>query len=122
MLQAFGFRSVLAAGVLLAAALTASYGLFTPATPTAVMMALLFVGGMLRSVTFTGVNALAFSDVEDADTGQATAINAVAQQIRSPPGSRSPAPCSTSPAASAAAASRSATSTPPSSSSRSSPP
>jgi hypothetical protein len=80
-LRALGFRSVLAAGVLLAAALTASYGLLTPATPTAVMMALLFVGGLLRSVTFTGVNALAFSDVEDADTAQATAINAVAQQV-----------------------------------------
>jgi len=36
---------------------------------------------VLRSVTFTGVNALAFSDVEDADTAQATAINAVAQQV-----------------------------------------
>ena len=80
-LQALGFRRVLAVGVLLSAALTASYGLFTPATPAAAMMALLFFGGVLRSVTFTGVNALAFSDVEDADTGQATAINAVAQQV-----------------------------------------
>ena len=80
-LQAVGFRRVLAVGVLLSAALTASYGLFTPTTPAAAMMALLFLGGVLRSVTFTGVNALAFSDVEDADAGQATAINAVAQQV-----------------------------------------
>ena len=80
-LRALGFRNVLVTGVLLASALTGVYGLFTPTTPVAAMMALLFAGGVLRSITFTGVNALVFSDVDDADTGQATAINAVSQQV-----------------------------------------
>ena len=36
---------------------------------------------MLRSICFTGVNAMVFSDVDEADQSQATAINSVAQQI-----------------------------------------
>lgn len=77
----FGFRTVLGLGTLVSALLTASYGLFTPATATALMMTTLLFGGVLRAVVFTGINALAFADVEDADTAQATAINSVAQQI-----------------------------------------
>ena len=44
-------------------------------------MGFLLVGGVLRSICFTGVNAMVFSDIDDADSGQATAINAVAQQV-----------------------------------------
>ena len=36
---------------------------------------------MLRSICFTGINAMVFSDVDEADSSQATAINSVAQQI-----------------------------------------
>ncbi|MFO1105089.1 MAG: MFS transporter [Amaricoccus sp.] len=79
--QSLGFRTVLAFGTVLSALLTASYGLFTAATPAALMMTVLFVGGSLRSICFTGINAMVFSDIDDADSSQATAINAVAQQI-----------------------------------------
>ncbi len=34
-----------------------------------------------HTLYFTGVNALVFADISDADSSQATAINAVAQQI-----------------------------------------
>ena len=40
----------------------------------------LLLGGVLRSICFTGVNAMVFSDIDDADSSQATAINSVAQQ------------------------------------------
>jgi EmrB/QacA subfamily drug resistance transporter len=79
--QTFGFRNALATTALAGAAATIVYGTFTPATPVLVLMGLLFLGGVLRSVTFTGVNAMIFSDVDDADSAQATAINSVAQQI-----------------------------------------
>lgn len=79
--RSFGFRNALTVTALAGAATTAIYGTFVPATPAAVIIGLLLVGGVLRSVTFTGVNAMVFSDVEDPDSGQATAINAVAQQI-----------------------------------------
>jgi nitric oxide reductase large subunit len=44
-------------------------------------MGCLLVGGLLRSMAFSGVNAMAFGDVDEADSSQATAINAVAQRI-----------------------------------------
>jgi hypothetical protein len=44
-------------------------------------MTLLLLGGVIRSICFTGINAMVFSDVDEADSGQATAINSVAQQI-----------------------------------------
>ena len=41
----------------------------------------LLCGGVVRSLTFTGVNALSFGDIDEADMSQATAINAVMQQL-----------------------------------------
>jgi EmrB/QacA subfamily drug resistance transporter len=77
----FGFRNALGTTALVGSAMTAVYGTFAPATPAVAIMALLLLGGVLRSVTFTGINAMVFSDVDDADSAQATAINSVFQQI-----------------------------------------
>ena len=77
----FGFRTVLTAGAFVSSLFIAVNSLFTPATPVGLIMACLLVGGVLRSICFTGVNAMVFSDIEDRDTSQATAINSVAQQI-----------------------------------------
>ncbi|MFQ8430262.1 MFS transporter [Amaricoccus sp. W119] len=77
----FGFRDILGFGILASAGFIALNAAFTPATPVMLIMAALFVGGVLRSLCFTGVNAVVFADVEDADSSQATAINAVAQQV-----------------------------------------
>jgi EmrB/QacA subfamily drug resistance transporter len=79
--QTFGFRNALAVAALFGALTTAVYGTFSPTTPAALMMGFLLIGGVLRSVTFTGVNAMLFSDVDDDDNAQATAINSVFQQI-----------------------------------------
>ncbi len=81
MFGAFGFRNVLIVTTFLSAILLAINGLFHPGTPLWLIMACLLVGGVLRSMAFSGVNAMAFGDVDDADTGQATAINAVAQRL-----------------------------------------
>ena len=79
--RTFGFRTVLTAGALASAGFIAVNALFTPATSPALIMAFLLFGGVLRSICFTGVNAMVFSDVDEADASQATAINSVAQQI-----------------------------------------
>jgi EmrB/QacA subfamily drug resistance transporter len=79
--RSFGFRNVLWIAAVLSAALVAANALFFPDTPRSVIMACLLAGGILRSLAFTGIGALVFADVDDEDNGQATAINAVMQQI-----------------------------------------
>jgi hypothetical protein len=77
----YGFRGVLATGTLLAAIFLGINGLFTPMTPQWLIMVCLLIGGVIRSTCFTGINAMVFSDIDEADSSQATAINSVAQQI-----------------------------------------
>jgi MFS family permease len=79
--RSFGFRNVLTVGTFVSALFIAVNGLFTPATPVGLIMTCLLLGGVLRSICFTGINAMVFSDIDDRDSSQATAINSVAQQI-----------------------------------------
>jgi MFS family permease len=72
---------VLIWGSLLAAISIAVYGLFTPTTPYPLILAVLLVGGFIRSMFFTGVNALAFAEIPAEETSKATPITAVAQQL-----------------------------------------
>lgn len=77
----FGFRTTFGMGTILASALIAVNGLFDPTTPVVIIMGALLIGGILRSTCFTGINAMAFGDIDEADSSQATAINSVAQQL-----------------------------------------
>ncbi|TIO36547.1 MFS transporter [Mesorhizobium sp.] len=76
-----GFRRVLISGSLIAAASIAINGLFTPETPYLLILAALLVGGFIRSMFFTGINALAYAEISTADTSRATPIAAVFQQL-----------------------------------------
>lgn len=76
-----GFRRVLTFGVLVAAGSIAINGLFTPDTPYALILAVLLASGFIRSMFFTGINALAYADISEADISKATPIVAVGQQI-----------------------------------------
>ena len=76
--RSFGFRAVLGFGALASAAFIAVNAAFIPATPVPLIMAVLLVGGVLRSICFTGINAMVFGDVDEADAAQATAINSAA--------------------------------------------
>ncbi|KQZ30746.1 MFS transporter [Mesorhizobium sp. Root552] len=76
-----GFRRVLVFGSLISAASVAVNGLFTPQTPYLVILTILLVGGFLRSMFFTGVNALTYADISAEDTSKATPIAAVGQQL-----------------------------------------
>lgn len=77
----FGFPRALGWASLLGGLLIAAQGLFTPDTWVPVMMGVLLLGGVLRSVFFTGSNALGYADISDDEASQATAIVAVAQQL-----------------------------------------
>uniref|UniRef100_UPI00260A43E1 MFS transporter n=1 Tax=uncultured Rhizobium sp. TaxID=155567 RepID=UPI00260A43E1 len=77
----FGFRCTLIAAAALSAVGTASNALFFPETPHMVLITMLFLTGFVRSFFFTGINILGFADIEQAQSSQATALNAVFQQI-----------------------------------------
>jgi len=76
-----GFRNVLVLGSLISAISVGINGLFTPETPYALILAVLLVGGFLRSMFFTGINALTYAEISPEDTSKATPIAAVAQQL-----------------------------------------
>ncbi|MFD1791168.1 DHA2 family efflux MFS transporter permease subunit [Ochrobactrum teleogrylli] len=76
-----GFRRALMAGSIISAGFIAVNSLFTPATPIWIILGFLLVGGFARSLFFTGVNALAYAEIPDEKTSQATPMTAVAQQV-----------------------------------------
>jgi hypothetical protein len=62
-LRRFGFRATLIGNGLLAAASLFACGALFPDTPKAVIVAVLFAGGLFRSMQFTALNTLNFADV-----------------------------------------------------------
>ncbi len=65
-LRRFGFRTILVFNSLISAAFLAVCAAFTAATPAAVMMGLLLIGGFFRSLQFTSINTIAYAEVEHA--------------------------------------------------------
>ncbi len=80
-LRRFGFRTVLIANNVVSAALILACGLFTAATPTAAIFAILLVGGFFRSLQFTSVNVIAYADVPQSRMSSATSFYGMAQQV-----------------------------------------
>lgn len=80
-LERFGFRQVLTWNAVLVALSMAVYGLFRPETPHWVMLLVFVLGGFLRSLQFTSLNAIAFADVSQARMSHATSLSSVAQQL-----------------------------------------
>ena len=80
-LRLFGFRTVLTWNAVAAAAFIAANGLFTPATPAPIVLAVLLVGGCFRSLEFTSLNAIVYADVPSPKMSAATGLVSVTQQI-----------------------------------------
>lgn len=80
-LRRFGFRNVLTWAAVVSAAMIAGYGLFTASTPTLVMAAALLFGGFVNSLQFTGINAIAYDEIDQADMSRAVSFASVAQQL-----------------------------------------
>jgi EmrB/QacA subfamily drug resistance transporter len=80
-LKRFGFRSVLLFNAVVSAVFLGVQGLFTPETPHLLILAVLLAGGFFRSLQFTSLNALAYSDVPQREMGPATSFYSVAQQL-----------------------------------------
>ena len=80
-LRTFGFRTVMVTNAVVASAFLAVNGLFTAQTPHWLIVALLFLGGCLRSVQFTCINAIAYADLETREMSAGTSLASVAQQL-----------------------------------------
>ncbi|MEM5495087.1 MFS transporter [Hoeflea sp. AS16] len=76
-----GFRTTLLVAAAGAAMSIAVNGFFTPATPIALMLVILFASGLVRSMFFTSVNALTFSEIGPESAAQASSITSAFQQV-----------------------------------------
>jgi EmrB/QacA subfamily drug resistance transporter len=81
LLRRFGFRRLLVLNCLVSCGFMACYGLLTAATPFALISLLLLVGGFLRSLQFTAMNALSYADIDRRGASNATSLYSVAQQL-----------------------------------------
>ena len=86
-LYRFRFRTTLVVNGLLNAATIFACALLTPQTPTWLILALLFVSGLTRSMQFTALNTLAFSEVPQSQMSGANTLFNVSQQMGSGLGS-----------------------------------
>jgi len=81
MLRRFGFRPLLIANGVAAAASLAACGLLTPSVPIVVIVLVLFTSGVLRSIGFTAYNTIAFADIDADRLTGANTVSAVVQQL-----------------------------------------
>src|SRR5580698_921857 len=80
-IRTFGFRNVMMINAVVSSVFLAACALFTVATPLLLIMILLVVGGFFRSLQFTAINTLAYSEVEPAEMSRATTLVSVNQQL-----------------------------------------
>jgi len=80
-LRRFGFKTILVTNAIISAAFLATCAAFTEATPAAVMLGLLLVGGFFRSLQFTSINTIAYAEIEPARVSRATSLVSVGQQL-----------------------------------------
>jgi EmrB/QacA subfamily drug resistance transporter len=77
----WGFRTVLAVNAVAASVVLAACGLFSITTPHAMIFTVLLIGGCLRSLQFTSLNAISFAEVSQREMSQATSLMSVGQQL-----------------------------------------
>lgn len=73
-MQRYGFRKVLLVNGVIGVVSILACALFTPQTPFAVIAAVLFVGGLSRSMQFTCYNSIGFADVPKERMSEASAL------------------------------------------------
>jgi len=102
LLRAFGFRTVVVANGLLAAATVAGFAAVPPTLPEVALWVLLLATGASRSLQLTALSTLAFADVTERQRATSTTLTAMTQQVawrsrswrsaRAKPGAAPPSP------------------------------
>ena len=80
-LDRFGFRPTLVFNCILASSFLVAIAAVGPGWPTTAVIGLLLVGGFFRSLEFTAINVIGYSDVDQARMSRATAFTSMAQQL-----------------------------------------
>jgi len=80
-LRRWGFRTVLSVNAILAPLTIAACALFAAGTPHAVILAVLGVGGCVRSLQFTSMNAISYAEIAQPRMSRATSLASVVQQL-----------------------------------------
>jgi hypothetical protein len=80
-LRRFGFRDVLLRNAFVAALSIALCAFIQPGLPHAVILAILFFGGVSRSLEFITLNTLAFADLEHRQMSHATSFSTMPQRL-----------------------------------------
>ena len=80
-LRRYGFKRVLCINAVISSALLAACALFSAATPHAVIITVLLVGGFFRSLQFTSLNTLGYADIAGEQMSRATSFVGVVQQL-----------------------------------------
>jgi len=80
-LRRFGFRRVLVVNTLLIAFFAAASGFLRVGTPAVIWIIVLVGAGLVRSMQFTSLNTLAFSELPSAEISAASMMHSGAQQL-----------------------------------------
>ncbi|QYD70407.1 DHA2 family efflux MFS transporter permease subunit [Paraburkholderia edwinii] len=80
-IRGIGFRRLLIGATLVTGCFYASYGLFSPATPHALIFVVLLFGGLFNSLAMVTLNTLGYSDMPKPQMSRATALASMAQQL-----------------------------------------
>lgn len=83
LMRRFGIRQVLLVNGLVSVAWFGALAALRPDLPVAVIVAVLYVSGALRSIGFTAYNSLAFADVDGDELTHANTLNATVQELAS---------------------------------------
>jgi EmrB/QacA subfamily drug resistance transporter len=81
LMRRYGIRRVLLVNAVVSVGCFGLLAVITPTMPIAVIVAILFVSGALRSIGFTAYNSLAFSDVDGDELTHANTLNAAVQEL-----------------------------------------
>ena len=80
-IKRFRFRSILLVNGALSALFTLFTALLVPSTPVWLMVSVLFVSGMFRSMQFSTLTTLAFSDIPEREMTSANTLYSTIQQM-----------------------------------------
>src|SRR5664279_1157101 len=80
-LKRYGYRQVLIVNTVLLGTTLGVFALVTPGTPLALIVLIGLVQGFFNSLQFSAMNAMAYADIEPADSSMATSIASTCQQL-----------------------------------------